>query len=505
VRWLCLVGLVACSHAASTELALRITADGTPVAARVQLVANGAMLHIGAIDLYGARQGGTACGFADDAIGTWNGIIVGNGVAAIPVGKDRCSPTPAIPYGRYHVIAWHGIDYQRWEGDVDLSAGRGRVELAIALERAWSAPGTLAADLHVHAHGSNDSGMPDVQRALAQLAAGIQVTAISNHNAPGTLADAIRALHAEARIAALPSIELTADPLHVGVYPVPLTDVKDVDAIVHADATKLFAIAHAYPDAIIQLNHPRFRVTALYDTAHWDGTSWPPPFPRGFDAVEVLNGFTAFNATGDRRIDDSVRDFYTLVDHGWLVAPVGNSDSHDFNWVHDGLARTFVYVPDARTQPFDQAAFVAAIRARRTVATTGPWLDVKIGSAGPGQIANADHGEVTLTIDVAQANFVHADRVRVTLGTASGPTVVETIPIGGATLHWQKAIAVGATDTWIGVTADGDTPMPLEQTGSYQKDKWKRAGNTPFAIASPILVDADGDGRWKRGDADLQR
>jgi hypothetical protein len=26
---------------------------------------------------------------------------------------------------------------------------------------------------------------------------------------------------------------------------------------------------------------------------------------------------------------------------------------------------------------------------------------------------------------------------------------------------------------------------------------------TPFAIASPILVDADGDGRWKRGDADV--
>ncbi len=481
-----------------------MTADGTPIAARVQLVAElGEPLHIGTIDLYGARQGATACVFAADAIGTWNGIIVGTGSADIPVGRDACKPSPAIPYGRYKVIAWHGIDYDRWEGEVDLGAGRGRVELAIPLVRAWDAPGnTLAADMHVHAHGSNDSGMPDVQRALAQLAAGIQVTGISNHNAPGTLADAIHALHAEARIAAVPSIELTADPLHVGVYPVPLAPVANVDAIVHADAAKLFAIARAFPgDPIVQLNHPRFRVTALYDSQHWDGTSWPPPFPRGFDAVEVLNGFTAFNAAGDRRIDDSVRDFYTLIDHGWLVAPVGNRDSHDFNWVHDGLARTYVYMPT----PFDQAAFVAAVRARRTVATTGPWLSVDIGGAGPGQIAKADHGQVTLTIDVAQANFVHADRVRVTIGTATGPVVVETIPITGPTLHWQGPIAVGAADTWIGVTADGDTPMPLEQTGSYQKDKWKRAGNTPFAIASPILVDVDGDGRWKRGDADLER
>jgi len=55
----------------------------------------------------------------------------------------------------------------------------------------------------------------------------------------------------------------------------------------------------------------------------------------------------------------------------------------------------------------------------------------------------------------------------------------------------------------IVVTADGDTAMPLEITGSYQRDKWKRPGVTPFAITGPILVDADGDGRWRRGDADV--
>jgi hypothetical protein len=27
---------------------------------------------------------------------------------------------------------------------------------------------------------------------------------------------------------------------------------------------------------------------------------------------------------------------------------------------------------------------------------------------------------------------------------------------------------------------------------------------TPFALTGPILIDADGDGRWKRGDADIE-
>jgi hypothetical protein len=112
---------------------------------------------------------------------------------------------------------------------------------------------------------------------------------------------------------------------------------------------------------------------------------------------------------------------------------------------------------------------------------------------------------VWVDVTVAQARWVHVDRIRVTIGGAHGPELAQTIdvPAGVRTYHWAGRVAVGTADTWVGVTADGDTPLPLELTGSYQKDRWNRAGVTPFAIASPILVDGDGDGRWKRGDADL--
>ena len=274
----------------------------------------------------------------------------------------------------------------------------------------------------------------------------------------------------------------------------------------------VFALAHAMPgNPIVQLNHPRFRFTALYDGTKWNGTSWPPPFPLGFDAVEVLAGYSAFNMPGDRRFDEGERDFYTLVDHGHLVTPLGNSDTHDLNWVLDGTARNYVTVDDPRTHPFDEAGFVAAIRARRVVATTGPYLDVEATTAehatqtvGPGQALHAS-GSVWLDITLSQARWVHTERIRITVGTPSGPRLAQLIdvPANVRTHHWAGAIDVGTQDTWIGVTADGDTPLPLELTGTYQRDKWNRPGVTPFAIASPILVDADGDGRWKRGDADL--
>ena len=463
---------------------VRVTDRGVPVGARVLLFdAAGAALHMGAIDMYGQRQSAAACAFAPGVIGTWDGIVLAYGRGEVPVGADRCAPSPAIPYGRYKVWAWRGIEYERWEGEVDLSAGRGQVELAIALERAWQPRGALAADMHVHAHDSNDSTMPDVQRVAAQVAAGIQVIGLSNHNSNGDATAAIHELGLDAVVASIPSNEVTSESMHVGIYPA-VGPAPPADQVVRADPAHLFALLRALPGhPIIQINHPRFRYQSLFDTAMWNGTSWPPPFPLEFDAVEVVPGYAAFNVPGDRRLDDGLRDFYTLIDHGKLVAPMGGSDSHDFNWVLDGTGRTYVFA----AWPFDQAAYVAAIRARRTVATSGPWLDVAVAAkqgapgVGPGEHVVPDGGAVWVDITVSQARWMQVERIRIEVG--GRPTQTIAVPAGPRSFHWQGAVTVGAADTFVGVAADGDAAMPLEFTGTYQRDKWKHPGVTPFAVA----------------------
>jgi hypothetical protein len=500
----------------TTTLVLRVTDGGTPVGARVLLFdAAGAPLRIGTLDLYRQRQGASACPIAPGVIGSWDGLIVARGAGEVPVGGDACNPAPAIPYGRYQVWAWRGVEYERWEGEVDLSAGRGKVELAIPLRRAWTPHGTLAADLHVHAQASNDSTVPNPQRVIAQAAAGIQVIGLSDHNANGDLDAEIAQLGLADVVASIAGNELTAEQLHANVYPVvvdrtaPRGGGPPPELLVSASPQQLFAIARALPGRpIVQLNHPRFRVTALYDGTGWDGTRWPPPFPIDYDAVEVLAGYSAFNDGTDRRFDAGVRDYLTFVDHGHPITPVGNSDTHDLNWVLDGTARTYVFVDDPRTQPFDQAGFIAALRARRVVATTGPWLDVEVAAAagqptvGPGGVLRATRS-VRVDITVAQAAWVKAERVRVLVGTPDGPRLVHEEAFSGSSHRFQRTIEIGPADTYLAITADGDTALPRALTGTYQQDKWKRAGVTPFAFAAPILIDADGDGRWRRGDADL--
>jgi hypothetical protein len=487
--------LAACgSSGSTTTLSIRVTDHGTLVGARVLLFDSaGAALHIGKIDMYGARQSAGACEFAPGVIGTWDGIVLGYGSGDVPVGVDRCAPSPAIPYGKYKVWAWRGIEYETWEGEVDLSANRGNVELAIALDRAWSPGDALAADLHVHAHASDDSTMPDEQRVAAQVAAGIRVIGLSNHNTNGDASAAIRALHLERVVASLPSNEVTSEAMHANMYPA-IGPAPPAAQVISADPAHVMALMRAQPgNPVIQINHPRFRYQSLFDTTHWDGTAWPPPFPTDFDAVEVVPGYAAFNAPGDRRLDDGLRDFYTLIDHGKLVAPVGGSDSHDFNWVLDGAARTYVFAPF-----YDQTTFVDAIRARRTIATDGPWLAVNVSGAGPGEHVVPIDGNVRLDITLSTAKWQKVDRIRVQVGSTTQTIAVTP----GRTFHWSGAIAVGSVDTFIGVAADGESAMPLEFTGTYQRDKWKRPGDTPFAMISPILIDADGDGRWKRGDGD---
>jgi hypothetical protein len=490
--------LAACGRStpsSTTTLSIRVTDNGALVGARVLLFdSSGTALHIGKIDMYGARQSAAACEFAPGVIGTWDGIVLGYGSGEIPVGADHCAQL-AIPYGKYRVWAWRGIEYETWEGEVDLSANRGNVQLAIALERAWSPGDAIAADLHVHAHASDDSTMPDEQRVAAQVAAGIRVIGLSNHNSNGDANVAIRALHLEAVVASLPSNEVTSEAMHANMYPA-IGPAPPAAQVVSADPAHVMALMRAQPgNPIIQINHPRFRYQSLFDTTHWDGVAWPPPFPTDFDAVEVVPGYAAFNATGDRRLDDSLRDFYTLIDHGKLVAPVGGSDSHDFNWVLDGAARTYVF---GLGTTYDQANFVDAIRARRTVATDGPWLDVKVAGAGPGEHVVPTDGKVQLDITLATTKWQSVDRIRVQIGEGT-----QTIDVpAGRTFRWTGLIDVGSLDTFIGVSADGDTAMPLEFTGTYQRDKWKRPGDTPFCVISPILIDADGDGHWKRGDGD---
>jgi hypothetical protein len=483
-----------------TVLVVTITdgSGGPPLPARLMLYdEHGVPLRIGRLDGDPVQDLGY-CEVAPGAIGTWTGIALAHGTAEIPVGVTICDGRPAVPHGRYRARAFRDTQHEMFETWLDLRMGRGRVRLEAPLARAFDHAGWLAADLHVHAENSGDSLVPRAVRVVTEVVAGIQVIGSTDHNYNADYTDEIAALGLGGVVASVAGNEISVGLGHFNVWPVVVDPAQARGGAADyslLSASALFAAAHALPGApLIQVNHARLGWAAYFDWAGWDGLSWPPPMPVDFDALEVLSGFLAYDTPEDHRLGRAVQDFYTLWQHGVQVTALGNSDTHHLNLILAGFPRSYVRVPDDRTEPFDEVGFVQALRGRHTVATTGPFLDVRVeGTAGPGDLATATGGSVVLEAHLRQPTYVRATRLRVWVGGVLRRTV--DVPPGTTAFHFSSREAVGPVDTWIGVDAAGDEPIPWEMPGDYLY-LHDRGGMLPFAIISPVRVDADGDGDY---------
>jgi hypothetical protein len=469
---------------------------GPTMPARLMLYSDtGEPLRIGTLDVDPSQDLGY-CEVAPGAIGTWTGIALAYGSAEIPIGVATCDGRPAVPYGQYRARAFRDIQHEMFEAWVDLRAGSGRVVLEAPLARVFSLDDWLAADMHVHALNSGDSILPRTVRVVTEAAAGIQVIGSTDHNYNADYVAEIGALDLGEFVASVAGNEISVGIGHFNVWPVDVHPALDRGGAADyslLSASQLFAAAHELPSQpLLQVNHARMGWAAYFDWAGWDGVSWPPPMPVNFDALEVLSGFLAYDTPTDERLSRAVQDFYTLWRNGVEVTPLGNSDTHHLNWILAGFPRSYVRVPDARTTPFDEAGFIQALRGQHTVATTGPFLDVRVeGTAGPGDIASATAGTVVLEVHLRQPSYIHATRLRVWVGGDLRRSI--DVPSGSTAFHWSGREAVGATDTWIGVDAAGDDPIPWEMPGEYLYAN-ARGGMLPFAIISPVRIDADGDG-----------
>jgi hypothetical protein len=471
---------------------------GPPMPARLILYdESDVLLRIGRLESDPFQDAGY-CDLAPGAIGTWTGVALTYGSAEIPIGVPTCDGRPGVPYGRYRARVLRDPQHEMFETWLDLRAGAGVVHLLAPLARAFTLDGWLSADLHVHALTSGDSMVPRAVRVVTEAAAGIQVIGSTDHNYNGDYVAEIEALGLGSFVASVPGNEISVGIGHFNVWPVEVQAALERGGAADyslMSARQLFTAAHALAGSpLVQVNHARLGWAAYFDGAGWDGVSWPPPMPVDFDALEVLSGFLAYEAPEDQRLGRAVQDFYTLWRNGVEVTALGNSDTHHLNLMLAGFPRSYVRVPDARTAPFDEVGFVQALRGQHTVATTGPFLDARVGgAAGPGDLAAASAGTVVLEVHLRQPSYVHATRLRVWVGGDLRRTV--DIPPGTTVFHYSSREAVGTTDTWIGVDAAGDDPLPWELPGEYLYGNG-RGGMLPFAIISPIRIDADGDGSY---------
>ncbi|WP_240972293.1 CehA/McbA family metallohydrolase [Nonomuraea composti] len=152
-----------------------------------------------------------------------------------------------------------------------------------------------------------------------------------------------------------------------------------------------------------------------------------------------------------------------------------------------GWARVYARVEGELTA----RSFAAAVRAGRTFATTGPWLELTVDGHGPGHVLHAEPGERVSVTATALGPEVAAVRIRTADGVRAG---AERLSPGGR--GWGR--------DRLTVTAELQVDAPTYIVAEVLCDPHPRTLTaTGYALTSPVYVDVDGrqvarqeDVRW---------
>ena len=243
--------------------------------------------------------------------------------------------------------------------------------------------------------------------------------------------------------------------------------------------------------------------TGYFDQYRFDpalGVGAAPGYDARFDAVEVWSGRYVKARSG------VLDDLFALLRTSHPVTPTANTDTHGIFGQEAGYPRTYVRVADDDPARLDPADLAAGLRIRRDVVlTNGPFVTIRVGDVEQGGLVTLPKQGATLSIHVERAPWIDVTELSLRVGS-----VVQTVPLAGkpgpsgaliddvearlvrpgqsADPKARGLRAVVAEDTFVIVEVRGQKPLEPVLTGDPAEIQ-------PFAITSPLWIDADGDGQ----------
>jgi hypothetical protein len=379
-----------------------------------------------------------------------------------------------VPPGRYYVYATRGPFATLDRALVDLAAG---AEVSLALVTSplkLFPPGTLSGDFHVHGAGSYDSAIPDQDRVISFLAAGLDVIVATDHDVVTTYADTVAMVGGNLTV--IPGVEQTPNipwfavpgerfPKtlgHFNFWPLagsggrrisaPWDELREPGQLMD-DIEPAFSPAGA---GVRQLNHPYSESKLGRDQGFLRAIGYDPHDPIAKQDSFAAQVLTRSPGGGRRNLDWDVQEvmtgasradwlryralWFSLLSQGELRAGTANSDTHSLALEQVGYPRNLIFTcqdenkacldPQQPEAPFDVARFDAHVRAGHMVGTNGPVLDVTIVDQAPDgtsvsygpdvTVAKARRltSAATLNIVVSGAPWIPIEEVRVIVNGA---------------------------------------------------------------------------------------
>ena len=423
----------------------------------------------------------------------------------------------AVPSGHYRIFASRGLEWSLDSTELELVAGK-EASWTARLDRELDTRGWVGGDFHLHTlthSGHGDANLEE--RVIALLGEGVEFAVATDHDHHTDYAPTMAALEVGAgELSAVTGNEVTTSIGHMNAFPLDPARTP-VDSSL-TDANELFRLIRAEKNAfgvvpVIQLNHPRWGGIDYFTQTGLDpatGTGAGERYSRDFDSIEILNendGGGYLDPIADR-VDTKgntysvLRDWFQLLNRGERYAAVGNSDSHTVQLTIAGFPRNFVRSASDVPGEIEPAEIADAVREKRTFTTLGPFVEFSVEGVPMGGTVTARDAHATLALRVQAASWIDCDRVKVVVDG----DVVATLPVPETRtpLRLETSLELclargcerhdpGAPfephDSWVALLVEGDDPLAPIVGG-------RNLPARPIAIANPVWIDGDGDGRW---------
>ena len=414
------------------------------------------------------------------------------GVVYTADGKARIGVQP----GSYTLYATRGFEYGLDSKRVSIRAGQAR-SVRLQIRREVPTPGLASCDTHIHTLTYSGHGDATLDERMITLAGeGIEVPIATDHNVLTDFSEAAKRVGVQNYFTPVIGDEVTTKAGHFNVFPVKSgSAVPDFQT---EDWPKLMKSIRSTPGVQIAiLNHPRDLHTNFRPFAETNFNPVTGENKRGpefsFDALELIN-------SGALQSDlmRVYRDWFALLNHGYRVAGVGASDSHDVSRYIVGQGRTYVACNDTDPSRIDPDQICRSFREGRVLVSMGLLTQMTVNDRFvAGDLATGIGEKMRVTVTVLGPSWTRADRVELfangekireqqikSARSAEKAKVTWTIPRPRYDVH-LVAIATGP-----GVTGPyWAIPRSYQPTSRV----WE-----PRLIGStnPIWVDADGDGKF---------
>lgn len=419
-------------------------------------------------------------------------LAVRTGVIYTGDGKARLG----VAAGNYLLYASRGFEYSAPRAPIALVPG-GRKSVALRLRREVPTPDLIAVDSHIHTLTYSKHGDATVDERMLTIAGeGIELAIATDHNHHTDYTEPAARMQVNAQFTPVVGNEITTSIGHFNAFPVDPKGAVPNPKL--TDWTMLLANIRSVTHAkVVTLNHPRDMHVSFtpFAAENFDAVSGALKQVRRFDcdAVEVVT-----SAAMQSDVMLLYRDWFALLNHGYRLAAIAASDTHQVSEFILGQART--YVASHATDPahVDVDEICASYLAGRLWVSLGLLTQMRVDDRfGVGDLATRLGDELRVTVEVLGPSWVTADRVEL---FANGikcreQSIDATAESRKVLLTWtlprpKHDVHLVAIATGPGVTAPfWEIPKPYQP--SSKTVRLRVIGST-----NPIWIDGDGDGQF---------